>query len=328
MFAKLTTKIALRKAGIPSNALSIPNYPSNANNSKDGNAALPFANPFRDMQVPKALKSWQTPIPPPVEVASAPMAGTRAPSSGLFKLPSGDGRSTIVVFLRHTGCPFAEKTFLELRRIANKYPDLHCVAISHASQAATDRWVTSIGGAWAVQVIIDEAREVYASWGLGVSTTYHLLNPWTQMAARKLGTNENIWGREVDPSANRWQVGGCWATDQSGWCLIGTGGNKDRPKGQDSSWSLNLSCASIDRALFVFARSRERFLPQYGTVILHLLVAAPDPLAAQSENILSAFSIVSRLLTFCSVLTLFSGFCPMGCREQYRRCDSRPGGGV
>lgn len=56
---------------------------------------------------------------------------------------------------------------------------------------------------------------MYASWGLGVSTAYHLLNPWTQMGIRKLGTNENIWGREVDPSANRWQVGGCWATDES-----------------------------------------------------------------------------------------------------------------
>lgn len=111
--------------------------------------------------------------------------------------------------------PVAEKTFIELRRLANKYPQLHFTAISHASKAATDKWVTSLGGAWAVSVVIDEEREVYASWGLGVSTTYHLLNPWTQIAARKLGTQEGIWGREVDPSANRWQVGGCWATDES-----------------------------------------------------------------------------------------------------------------
>jgi len=245
MFAKLTTKIALRKAGIPSNALAVPDFSGQPNGSKDGNAnaALPFANPFKDMQVPKALKSWQTPLPPPVEVADTPILGTRAPNSMKFRLPAEDGRSTLVVFLRHTGCPcsffqllyvllqmsiplsahsltyllapVAEKNFLELRRIANKYPQLHCVAISHASKAATDRWITQIGGAWAVKVVIDEEREVYASWGLGVSTTYHLLNPWTQVAIRKLGTNENIWAREVDPSANRWQVGGCWATDES-----------------------------------------------------------------------------------------------------------------
>jgi hypothetical protein len=63
---------------------------------------------------------------------------------------------------------------------------------------------------------VDEEREVYASWGLGVSTTYHLLNPWTQIAARKLGREEGLWGREVDPSGNRWQVGGSWATDETG----------------------------------------------------------------------------------------------------------------
>lgn len=97
----------------------------------------------------------------------------------------------------------AEKTFLELRRIANKYPGIHCVAISHASKDATDKWVNAIGGAWAVKVIVDEEREVYAAWGLGVSTAYHLLNPWTQIAARKLGTNEQIWAREVVSPARR-----------------------------------------------------------------------------------------------------------------------------
>jgi hypothetical protein len=110
----------------------------------------------------------------------------------------------------------AEKTFLELRRLANKFPRLSFIAVSHSSQKATDKWVSQIGGAWAITVIVDEEREVYASWGLGVSTTYHLLNPWTQMAARKLGREEGLWGREVDPSGNRWQVGGSWATDESG----------------------------------------------------------------------------------------------------------------
>jgi hypothetical protein len=36
------------------------------------------------------------------------------------------------------------------------------------------------------------------------------------VAARKLGRDEGLWGREVDPSGNRWQVGGSWATDETG----------------------------------------------------------------------------------------------------------------
>lgn len=57
---------------------------------------------------------------------------------------------------------------------------------------------------------------MYADWGLGVSNSWHLINPAVGIAARKLGTQEGIWGREVDPSGNYWQTGGSWATDKMG----------------------------------------------------------------------------------------------------------------
>jgi hypothetical protein len=66
----------------------------------------------------------------------------------------------------------AEKTFIELRRLANKYTRLAFIAVSHSSKKATDRWISQMGGAWSVQIVIDEEREIYAAWGLGVSTTY------------------------------------------------------------------------------------------------------------------------------------------------------------
>jgi len=59
-----------------------------------------------------------------------------------------------------------------------------------------------------VEIVIDEEREIYASWGLGLSTAYYLLNPWTQVAARKLGNTEGIWARDVGEGGNRWQIGG------------------------------------------------------------------------------------------------------------------------
>ena len=37
-----------------------------------------------------------------------------------------------------------------------------------------------------------------------------------QIAARKLGNEEGLWGREVDPSGNQWQIGGTWAMDKNG----------------------------------------------------------------------------------------------------------------
>jgi hypothetical protein len=236
MFSKLTTRIALKKAGIPSNTFSASTYESKPSNPKDPNQneLLPFSNPFANLSVPKWAHSFITPVPPPVEVVDTPILGTRAPTSAKLRLPGQDGRPTIVVFLRNTGCvckssdptvsdcvltavhSVAEKTFLELRRLANKYPNIHCVAVSHASSAATSKWTQALGGVWAVEMLIDEEREIYANWGLGVSNSWHLINPAVGIAARKLGTEEGIWGREVDPSANRWQTGGSWAMDRMG----------------------------------------------------------------------------------------------------------------
>jgi len=110
----------------------------------------------------------------------------------------------------------AEKTFLELRTVANKYPNIQCIAVSHSSKAATDKWMTALGGAWAVTIVVDDNRELYANWGLGVSNSWHLVNPAVGIAARKLWNEEQIWPREVDPSGNRWQTGGSWATDKMG----------------------------------------------------------------------------------------------------------------
>lgn len=67
----------------------------------------------------------------------------------------------------------AEKTFLNLRSLANKYPNLNCVAVSHCTKESTDRWVSALGGAWNVRVVSDRGRGVYARWGLGLGTTYY-----------------------------------------------------------------------------------------------------------------------------------------------------------
>jgi hypothetical protein len=119
MLSKLSTKLALRKAGISSKDLSFPDYESKSG-SKDSNAQdSPFANPFANLTLPKSLISWQTPPPPPVEVAATPILGTRAPTSSKLRLPIGDGRSTIVIFLRHCGCPCMHLPNSHLKRDTN-----------------------------------------------------------------------------------------------------------------------------------------------------------------------------------------------------------------
>ena len=81
----------------------------------------------------------------------------------------------------------AQKTFLALRTLANRYAGvLTCIAVSHSSDAATTKWLDMMGGAWNVQIILDEDRAIYAAWGLGLGSVWYVLNPTTQAAGWKV----------------------------------------------------------------------------------------------------------------------------------------------
>ncbi|CAM1502809.1 Fc.00g075850.m01.CDS01 [Cosmosporella sp. VM-42] len=159
----------------------------------------------------KEIESWKS--PEAREVAAAPAVGSRAPSSVQFHLP--DGRPAIVVFLRHCGCPFAEKTFKTLTALSVKNEKVRFIAISHSSAEATEQWIPQVGGVWNVEVIVDEKRDLYAQWGLGISTTWHVMNPRALYSVFRLGTNEGIWNRPTQ-SGTRWQMSGAFAVDRGG----------------------------------------------------------------------------------------------------------------
>jgi hypothetical protein len=101
--------------------------------------------------------------------------------------------------------PVAEKTFQSLRNAAGKNPDVNFIAVSHSDQEATDKWIIAVGGEWDTHVIVDAEREVYAQWGLGVSSAWHVLNPWSMYSVWKLGKQENIWNKPTE-SGSRWQT--------------------------------------------------------------------------------------------------------------------------
>jgi hypothetical protein len=42
-----------------------------------------------------------------------------------------------------------------------------------------------LGGAWNVEVVIDEDRAVYAAWGLGLGNVWYMFNPTTQVQGWK-----------------------------------------------------------------------------------------------------------------------------------------------
>ena len=110
----------------------------------------------------------------------------------------------------------AEKTFRSLTAVSEKHgASVHCVAVSHSSREATDRWVPQVGGAWQTDVIVDEGRDMYAAWGLGLSSIWHALNPFALYSVYRLGTAEGIWNRPTE-SGSRWQTSGAFAVDVDG----------------------------------------------------------------------------------------------------------------
>lgn len=48
-------------------------------------------------------ESWKTPPPPPREVGPVPKVGSKAPTNPNLELPKN--KPTLIVFLRHCGCP-------------------------------------------------------------------------------------------------------------------------------------------------------------------------------------------------------------------------------
>ncbi|KAI0894001.1 hypothetical protein F4806DRAFT_127053 [Annulohypoxylon nitens] len=210
MFASLTTKLAMRKVGLSSDALDFSSKASKSSKPSDG--SLPGLDDLEESnsgwpawmstkKLPLTAQAWLSPAPPPVPIAECPKPGDLAPLDRDRQLTFGGGKPVIILFLRCVGCAFAQKSFLALRDLAIKNQGrLTCIAVSHSSREATWKWVDILGGAWNVEVVIDEDRAIYAAWGLGLSNFWYMFNPTTQMQ----GWKEKGWlGIKVANSLQR-----------------------------------------------------------------------------------------------------------------------------
>lgn len=145
-----------------------------------------------------------------VPVAPAPAPGDQAPAL--------DGISwtapTVVAFLRHVGCPFAEATFRELRDRAEHHPQVRFLAVSHAPGRATAEWCGAVtGGPGRVELLIDGDRRLYGRWGLGQGSLGHFLGRRSLTEVARLA-RRGIRNRH--PVGTRWQTAGTFAVGDGG----------------------------------------------------------------------------------------------------------------
>jgi hypothetical protein len=155
--------------------------------------------------------------PSRLEVRPAPL-----PGEGARELPLAldRGRPAIVAFLRHTGCPFAERTMQLLRDGAERSPEVQWVAISHAPAQQTERWCDAVGGTGEVRVASDPSRRCYAAWGLDRTSLGHFLGRGSLAAVAALA-RRGIRNRH--PAGTRWQSAGTFALDGAAvvrWRLV------------------------------------------------------------------------------------------------------------
>lgn len=129
-----------------------------------------------------------------------------------------------------------------MRSLANRHTSVRFVAISHCTENATKQWVNKIGGAWNVDIIVDENRELYALWGLGLSSYAHLLNPRNGFNQVMLGKKEGVWGQQVGEGGCRWQTGGAYSVNERGFVQWG------RPMNSvDEVLDFDEACKAIGR---------------------------------------------------------------------------------
>lgn len=109
-----------------------------------------------------------------------------------------------------------------MREAAEKHLDVHFIAVSHSSQQHTTKWLADIGGTNPsnLEVEVDEQRELFAAWGLGVSSFWHVLNPRGLYEVYRLATQEGIANRPTE-SGFRFQTSGSWAVDEKGTVVWG-----------------------------------------------------------------------------------------------------------
>lgn len=131
------------------------------------------------------------------QLSSKLVAGSEAPNS-YFIQPNN---SNLVLFLRHTGCPFAEAALKKLSDYARN-STTHCIAIFHGKPDIAECWSAPFKLSPKLELIFDEERIIYGEWGVGYSKLNHLLHPMMPVALIRLAL-KGI--RNRDASGTRWQ---------------------------------------------------------------------------------------------------------------------------
>ncbi len=108
----------------------------------------------------------------------------------------------LVVFLRHTGCPFAEALVRDAHKWCALQPGVVLILVTHGDSEAAEQWFSAMNLPRNFIHLHDAQREEYGRWGVGYAGWKSLLHP--AMLTKLLA----LLGRGIrnrSASGTRWQ---------------------------------------------------------------------------------------------------------------------------
>ena len=112
---------------------------------------------------------------------------------------------SLLVFVRHTGCPFAERDIKRARAWAAENPEVQVIVVTHGDEGLRDTWVADIGGAEGLTLYHDPERCLYGQAGLGFSAASHFMGFPSLLGVMRLWREGT---RNRSASGTRWQRAG------------------------------------------------------------------------------------------------------------------------
>lgn len=150
--------------------------------------------------------------PPQQKVAAALKAGDNAPILENIDV----NKTTLIAFLRHIGCPFAEATVKQLRQDYERLDtnnNIQFVIVTHGDNEVAEKWLAEIGGYNGLTWLHDTNRERYGAWGIGYSNRRHVLS------LKNFGTIFSLLPKGIrnrDASGTRWQQANAFLVGDDG----------------------------------------------------------------------------------------------------------------
>ncbi|KAG9024440.1 hypothetical protein FRB95_011525 [Tulasnella sp. JGI-2019a] len=134
--------------------------------------------------------------------------------------PLKDGKKSVVVFVRHLGCPFCQETIQDIYPIAKENRDIRFFLVFQSDTEDVEVYLDNVPTTRLLSldnitiVSSPPPHTLYSTWGISQLTFTSLFSPSGISSAIKLRKERGI--KNTETHGSRWLSSGAFAVDQAG----------------------------------------------------------------------------------------------------------------